>query len=67
MDSHQVHIERVLKMTIKEGDEMCIRDSSNPALIPSLVNDNGEFYSSHDINHRQEDCLLYTSRQIKRT
>ena len=37
-----------------------------------LVNDNGEFYSSHDINHRQEDiidileCELEIEAQLKR-
>lgn len=45
---------------------------SDPLLIPSLVNQQGRFYTSHEINHRKEDtidikeCELEIEAQLQR-
>ena len=70
---HGYQLIKDIDICLGQHTNICLgKPISNPALIPSLVNDNGEFYSSHDINHRQEDiidileCELEIEAQLKR-
>lgn len=70
---HGYQLIKDIDICLGQHTNICLgKPISNPVLIPSLVNDNGEFYSSHDINHRQEDtidileCELEIEAQLKR-
>ena len=55
---HGYQLIKDLDICLGQHTNICLgKPVCSPELIPSLVNENGEFYSSHDINHRQEDTI----------
>ena len=70
---HGYQLIKDLDICLGQHTNICLgKPVCSPELIPSLVNENGEFYSSHDINHRQEDtidileCELEIEAQLQR-
>ena len=55
---HGYQLIKDLDICLGQHTNICLgKPVCSPELIPSLVNENGEFYSSYDINHRQEDTI----------
>lgn len=63
---HGYQLIKDLDICLGQHTNICLgKPVCSPELIPSLVNENGEFYSSHDINHRQEDTINILECEIE--
>ncbi|UTY37984.1 ChbG/HpnK family deacetylase [Allocoprobacillus halotolerans] len=70
---HGYDLIKDLDICLGQHTNICLgKPVSDPLKIPSLVNENGEFYISREINHRQQDtvdileCELEIEAQLQR-
>lgn len=70
---HGYDLIRNIDICLGQHTNICLgKPILEPEKVPSLVNEKGEFYSSHDINHRQKDtidieeCELEIEAQLQR-
>ena len=70
---HGFNLIKDLDVCLGQHSNICLgKPLSNPKLIPSLVDENGEFYTSSIINHRKIDtisikeCEIELEAQLKR-
>lgn len=63
---HGVDLIKHLDVCLGQHSNICLgKPLRDPQLIPSLVDENGEFYTSHIINHRQEDTINIQECEIE--
>lgn len=63
---HAIELIQDLDICLGQHTNICLgKPLSNPNSIPSLVDENGEFYSSKVINSRSEDTISVQECEIE--